>query len=167
MKPMPDARENRRLAKIEKQKAERLAAGAAKESHLKKARDHESSAFKRLAQFDTQSPQVRGYVRGYRVSGDDCPRDDCALASTGSPLLAVYAPLTGEASTRVGLMPFFQIGRRPIRPLLLLDRSLPRLVSLLGVFPVGLLARIVVWFFFAHGGTSQGQPKMPDAVPDA
>jgi hypothetical protein len=41
---MPDARENRRLAKIEKKKAERLAAGAAKESHLKKARDHESSA---------------------------------------------------------------------------------------------------------------------------
>ena len=44
MKPMPDARENRRLATIEKKKAERLAAGAAKESHLKKARDHESSA---------------------------------------------------------------------------------------------------------------------------
>jgi hypothetical protein len=44
MKPMPDARENRRLAEIQKKKAEKLLAGAAKDSHLKKARDHESSA---------------------------------------------------------------------------------------------------------------------------
>jgi hypothetical protein len=44
MKPMPDARENRRLAEIQKRKAEKLQTGAAKDSHLKKARDHESSA---------------------------------------------------------------------------------------------------------------------------
>ena len=44
MKPMPDADENRRLGDIETDKAARLPAGAAKESHLKKARDHESSA---------------------------------------------------------------------------------------------------------------------------
>ena len=44
MKPMPDADENRRLAKIQKEKAEKLPAGAAKESHLKKAGDLEASA---------------------------------------------------------------------------------------------------------------------------
>jgi hypothetical protein len=44
MKPMPDADENRRLAEIQKSKAERLPAGAAKDSHLRKAREHESSA---------------------------------------------------------------------------------------------------------------------------
>jgi hypothetical protein len=41
MKPMPDADENRRLGQIENDKAGKLPAGAARESHLKKARDHE------------------------------------------------------------------------------------------------------------------------------
>jgi hypothetical protein len=41
------------------------------------------------------------------------------------------------------------------------------LVGLPGVFPIGLLARIVVWSFFARGGTSQGQAETPDAVSDA
>jgi hypothetical protein len=41
---MPDAHEDRRLGDLEADKAARLPAGAAKESHLKKARDHESSA---------------------------------------------------------------------------------------------------------------------------
>jgi hypothetical protein len=44
MKPMPDADENRRLASIQNEKAGKLPEGAAKDSHLKKARDHESSA---------------------------------------------------------------------------------------------------------------------------
>jgi hypothetical protein len=44
---MPDAEENRRLSDVETGKAARLPAGAAKESHLKKARDHESSAHSR------------------------------------------------------------------------------------------------------------------------
>jgi hypothetical protein len=44
MKPMPDADENRRLAGVQSEKADRLPEGAAKESHLKKARDHEASA---------------------------------------------------------------------------------------------------------------------------
>jgi hypothetical protein len=44
MKPMPDADENRRLGQIENDKAEQLPAGLAKQSHLKKARDHETSA---------------------------------------------------------------------------------------------------------------------------
>jgi hypothetical protein len=44
MKPMPDADENRRLGNIETEKAARLPAGAPKESHLRKARDHASSA---------------------------------------------------------------------------------------------------------------------------
>jgi len=44
MKPMPDAEENRRLGEIEADKADKLPEGAAKQSHLKKARDHESSA---------------------------------------------------------------------------------------------------------------------------
>ncbi|WP_375413131.1 hypothetical protein [uncultured Bradyrhizobium sp.] len=44
MKPVPDADENRRLADIQNGKADKLPDGAAKESHLKKARDHESSA---------------------------------------------------------------------------------------------------------------------------
>ena len=44
MKPMPDADENRRLAGIQNEKAGKLPAGPAKDSHLKKARDHEASA---------------------------------------------------------------------------------------------------------------------------
>jgi hypothetical protein len=44
MKPMPNANENRRLAQIQKEKAEKLPAGAARDAYLKKARDHESSA---------------------------------------------------------------------------------------------------------------------------
>jgi hypothetical protein len=44
MKPMPDAEENRRLGKIDNDKAEKLLAGAARQSLLKKARDYESSA---------------------------------------------------------------------------------------------------------------------------
>jgi hypothetical protein len=44
MKPMPNADENRRLAGIQRNKAERLPDGAARDSHLEKARQHESSA---------------------------------------------------------------------------------------------------------------------------
>ena len=44
MKPMPDADENRRLAGIENEKADALPDGHAKQSHLKKAADHESRA---------------------------------------------------------------------------------------------------------------------------
>jgi hypothetical protein len=44
MKPMPDADENRRLGRIETDKADKLPAGSARKSHLKKARDHEASA---------------------------------------------------------------------------------------------------------------------------
>ena len=44
MKPMPDADENRRLAGIQSEKADKLADGPAKQSHLKKARNYESSA---------------------------------------------------------------------------------------------------------------------------
>jgi hypothetical protein len=44
MKPMPDADENRRLAEVQTEKADKLPQGAARESHLKKARDHEASA---------------------------------------------------------------------------------------------------------------------------
>ncbi|HEV7879749.1 hypothetical protein [Bradyrhizobium sp.] len=41
---MPDADENRRLAGIQNGKADKLPDGAARDSHLKKARDHELSA---------------------------------------------------------------------------------------------------------------------------
>ena len=41
MKPMPSADENRRLAEVQIDKAAKLPTGAAKESHLKKARDHQ------------------------------------------------------------------------------------------------------------------------------
>ena len=44
MKPMPDADENRRLGELENDKADRLPAGAAREAHRKKARDHEANA---------------------------------------------------------------------------------------------------------------------------
>jgi hypothetical protein len=44
MKPMPDADEYRRLGKAEAEIAEKLPAGAAKQVHLQKAWDHESSA---------------------------------------------------------------------------------------------------------------------------
>jgi hypothetical protein len=41
---MPDADENRRLAGVQNEKASKLPEGPAKQSHLKKARDYESSA---------------------------------------------------------------------------------------------------------------------------
>lgn len=44
MKPMPSADENRRLAEVQIDKAAKLPTGAAKESHLKKARDYKQSA---------------------------------------------------------------------------------------------------------------------------
>jgi hypothetical protein len=44
MKPIPDADEYRRLAGVQNEKAGKLPDGPAKDSHLKKARDHESSA---------------------------------------------------------------------------------------------------------------------------
>jgi hypothetical protein len=44
MKPMPDAEEDRRLGDIETDRADALPPGEARESHLKKARDHKSSA---------------------------------------------------------------------------------------------------------------------------
>ena len=44
MKPMPSAAENRQLAEVQIEKAERLSTGSTKESHLKKVRDYESSA---------------------------------------------------------------------------------------------------------------------------
>ena len=44
MKPMPDAKENRRLAGVQTDKANKLPAGPKKEAHLKRAREHESSA---------------------------------------------------------------------------------------------------------------------------
>jgi hypothetical protein len=47
MKPMPDADEDRRLGHIEADKADQLPDGAAKDSHLKKAREHEASAHSR------------------------------------------------------------------------------------------------------------------------
>ena len=47
MKPMPDAEENRRLGELESEKARKLPVGSARESHLKKARDHESGAHAR------------------------------------------------------------------------------------------------------------------------
>jgi hypothetical protein len=44
MKPTPDADENRRLAGIQQDKADRLPDGPRKESHLRKAREHEAEA---------------------------------------------------------------------------------------------------------------------------
>ena len=45
MKPMPDADEHRRRAKVEAEKAHKLPPGREKEIHLQNARDHESSAY--------------------------------------------------------------------------------------------------------------------------
>ena len=47
MKPVPDADENRRRAGIEHEKADRLPDGPRKQSHLKRARDHEADAHSR------------------------------------------------------------------------------------------------------------------------
>jgi len=44
MKSMPNADEHRRLGKIEAERARTLPAGSAKQVHLEKAREHESSA---------------------------------------------------------------------------------------------------------------------------
>ena len=44
MKPMPDADENRCPGELESERARQRPAGSARKSHLKQARDHESSA---------------------------------------------------------------------------------------------------------------------------
>jgi hypothetical protein len=44
MKPMPDAHENRRLAEIQKDKADKLPAGKEQSARRKKASELESSA---------------------------------------------------------------------------------------------------------------------------
>jgi hypothetical protein len=44
MKPMPDADQNRRLAAIQHDKADKLPEGPKKDSLLKKARDYEADA---------------------------------------------------------------------------------------------------------------------------
>lgn len=44
MKPMPDAKENRRRAQIETDAADRLSPGDDQDEHRKRARDHESEA---------------------------------------------------------------------------------------------------------------------------
>jgi hypothetical protein len=62
-------------------------------------------------------------------------------------------------SMRVCFVPFFQIGRRAGSLLFFFSRSLPGLIGLLGVLPVGLLAWVVVWFFFAHVAPRQNNPK--------
>jgi hypothetical protein len=50
---------------------------------------------------------------------------------------------------RVGIVPLFQV--YPVLvPLFSLNRSFPGVIGLLGVLPIRLLARILIWFF-AHG----------------
>jgi hypothetical protein len=47
MNPTPDADENRRLAGIQQDRADRLPDGPKKDSHLKRARDYEADAHSR------------------------------------------------------------------------------------------------------------------------
>src|SRR6267378_3958981 len=59
-------------------------------------------------------------------------------------------PGSNGRSVRVGIVPLFQV--YPVFvPLFSLHRSFPGLIGLLGVLPVGMLARILIWFLFAHG----------------
>lgn len=44
MKPLPDAAENRRLGDIETGKADHLPPGSERDSHRRKAQDHEDDA---------------------------------------------------------------------------------------------------------------------------
>ena len=47
MKPTPDADENRRLASIQQDRADKLPQGPKKDSYLKRARDYEADAHSR------------------------------------------------------------------------------------------------------------------------
>src|SRR3954462_13627389 len=68
-----------------------------------------------------------------------------------------------SASVRACIVPLFQVGLGVARLLILLDRVLPRLLGLFGIFRVGALARIVVGFFLAHRCyLSCGNPKAPE-----
>jgi hypothetical protein len=67
-----------------------------------------------------------------------------ALSPTGL-LTATYYP-----SVRISFVPFFKIERRAAGLLFLFDRPFPGIVGLLGILPVGLLARIIGRFFPAH-----------------
>jgi hypothetical protein len=54
-------------------------------------------------------------------------------------------------SVGIGLIPLLKVLLFDTALLVFFDGPFPRLVSLPGGFPVSLLARIVVWLFFAHG----------------
>ena len=67
-----------------------------------------------------------------------------------SAVRAAAAWRSNGRSVRVGIVPLFQV--YPVFvPLFSLHRSFPGLIGLLGVLPVGMLARILIWFLFAHG----------------
>ena len=67
-----------------------------------------------------------------------------------SAVRAAAAWRSNGRSVRVGIVPLFQV--YPVFvPLFSLHRSFPGLIGLLGVLPVGMLARILIWFLFARG----------------
>jgi hypothetical protein len=67
---------------------------------------------------------------------------------------------------RLGFMPFLEVYIRVLVLLFLFDRSFPRLIRLLGIFPISLLPGIVVRLFFAHRHLPvTEQPGGPGAVP--
>ncbi len=71
-----------------------------------------------------------------------------SVADERSPAAAAWR--SNGRSVRVGIVPLFQV--YPVFvPLFSLHRSFPGFIGLLGVLPVGMLARILIWFLFAHG----------------
>ena len=62
-------------------------------------------------------------------------------------------------SVRVGIVPLFQV--YPVFvPLFSLHRSFPGLIGLLGVLPVGILARILIWFLCSWNCSSKSRTQL-------
>jgi hypothetical protein len=66
----------------------------------------------------------------------------------------------------VGIFPPLKVFLPGSAFLFFFDRPFPWLVSLFGGFPIGPLARIIVWFLFAHSAPREGQPGNEAAVPE-
>jgi hypothetical protein len=88
--------------------------------------------------------------------------DNSSITASRSPAGLFTMPLM-----RIGIVPFLQIGGRAGPLLFFFGWTLPGLIGLLGILPIGLLAWIVVRVFFAHVIylSKQNPPGRPRFLP--
>jgi hypothetical protein len=67
----------------------------------------------------------------------------------------------------VCIFPPFKVFLAGSALLFFFNRPFPRLVGLFSGIPVGLLARVVGWFLFAHGAPRKANPESSQPFPQA